>query len=91
MKPGSGSLWLILGNLGVALLASIPGIVRALVLVGIGWPLLIDAARLLSIEIPPFLQSARTRQVLTVIAVLAATADALVGFGLSFWGNSFVS
>jgi hypothetical protein len=85
------SLWHILGNLGVAILASIPGIVRALVLVGIGWPLLLDAARLLSIEIPPFLQSARTRQVLTVIAVLAATANALLGFVLSIWGASLLS
>jgi hypothetical protein len=67
------------------LINSIPGLIWALLFVGIGWPLLLDVAKLLHVELPAFIRSAAMRWVLVAIAVLAALSRNLLSVGLGFF------
>jgi len=79
------SLWAIVGYILVAALASSPNIVQSLLFVGIGWPLLLDSAKLLRFDLPGFLYTDRTRRTLIVVAILAALMQNLLGVGLKFF------
>ena len=79
------SVWAIVGYLVVAVLASSPAIVRSLLFVGIGWPLLLDSAKLLKFDLPAFLYTDATRRVLVGVAVLASLMNNVLGAGLSLF------
>jgi len=72
-------LWGILGNLfnigygGYAFLITIvPQVIRALIFVAIGWPLLLDTATFLNVQLPDFIYRNWVRWLLIIIAILAA-------------------
>jgi len=73
------SIVAIAGYLVVAFLASLPNVVRSLLFVGIGWPLLLDCSRLLRFDLPDFFYTSRTRRLLIVIAVASALMQSFVG------------
>lgn len=80
------SIAAIAGYVLIATLAALPNVVRALLFVGIGWPLLLDSAKVLRFELPNFFYAPGTRHALIAIAVVASLMQALVGAGMSlFW------
>jgi hypothetical protein len=82
---GDASISKIIGTFIVAIVASLPNVVRSLLFVAIGWPLLLDSAKLLRFELPQFFYSDRTRHALIAIAVIAGLISNLLGAGLSLF------
>ena len=82
---GDASISTIVGTFIVAIVASLPNVVRSLLFVAIGWPLLLDSAKLLRFELPEFFYSDRTRRALIAIAVIAGLMSNLLGAGLSLF------
>ena len=75
---GGDSVWTILGHVGLALVASLPGIVSDLLFVIVGWPLLLDITRLLHIDLLDFVYREGTRRLLIALAVIAALSSSLL-------------
>ncbi len=84
-----GSPFWILAYLALALVASVPEVVRALLFVAIGWPILLDIARLVGIDLPDFMYSARARHVLIAVALVTALGRSLVTAGFSAYYTLF--
>lgn len=82
---GDASPLVVARHLLVAALASLPGVIRSLLFVLVGWPLLLDVAKLLHFELPDFVQKATARWLLIIIAVIAALVPNLVGASLSLF------
>lgn len=82
---GEASVGAVLGYLAVALVAAVPSVVRSLLIVLIGWPLLLDIADALRFELPQYFYSPRTRTALLLIAVAAALAQTLLGASYAFF------
>lgn len=82
---GDASPLVVGGYLLAAALASLPGVVRALLFVLVGWPLLLDVAKMLHFDLPPFAYKAAARRLLIAIAVIAALVPNLMGASLSLF------
>jgi hypothetical protein len=73
----------VIGYLLVALIASIPGIVRSLLFVAIGWPLLLEVAKVLQFGLPEYLYRPEVRRVLIGFVVVAALVEVVMGAGIT--------
>ncbi len=82
---GEASIAAVSGYLAVALIAAIPSVVRSLLIVLIGWPLLLDIADALRFELPQYFYSPHMRTALLLIAVAAALAQTLLGTSYAFF------
>jgi hypothetical protein len=80
---GDSSAITVIGYLLLALVASIPSIVRSLLFVLIGWPLLLDVAKLLRFGLPESFYGAGARRLLIGLVVVAAVVQAVVGAGVT--------
>lgn len=85
-------VWGIVGSLFVVGLGSgffdvaaiIPQIVRALIFVSIGWPLLLDTTRVLDVALPNYMYKPAIKWVLVAVAALAAISGQLFRGALFF-------
>jgi hypothetical protein len=82
---GNRSVLVVAGYLLAAAVASLPAIVRSLLFVVVGWPLLLDVAKLLRFDLPDLAYKDFTRRVLIAIAVIAALVPNLMGASFSLF------
>lgn len=64
--------------LALRVIAQIPQVGYWLIIVGFGWPLLMDAIRLLNLETPKWVASVRTQQALTTLAIIIPLAQGVL-------------
>ncbi|MER7243170.1 hypothetical protein [Kribbella sp. NPDC000426] len=79
------SVWVIAGYLLAAAVASLPGVIRSLLFVLVGWPLLLDVAKLLRFDLPDFTYKPVARRMLILIAIIAALVPNLMGASFSLF------
>lgn len=82
---GDASPFVVAGYLLAAAVASLPGVVRSLLFVVVGWPLLLDVAKLLRFDLPDFLHKRAAARLLAVIAIVAALVPNLMGASFSLF------
>jgi hypothetical protein len=75
----------IAGYLLAAAVASLPGVIRSLLFVLVGWPLLLDVAKLLRFDLPDFTYKPVARRMLILIAIIAALVPNLMGASFSLF------
>ena len=76
-------VWGLIGNLfdvgvgSIRFIAIVPQVVRALIFVAMGWPLLLDTATFVGLKLPTFVYKAWVSWLLIAIAVLASLSQNL--------------
>lgn len=82
---GDASPLVIAGYLLAAAVASLPGVVRSLLFVVVGWPLLLDVAKLLRFDLPDFIYKPAAKRTLVAIAIIAALVPNMMGVSFTLF------